>query len=290
MQKVVVITRTKDRPLFLKRAITSVSGQTYDKYVHVIVNDGGESGVIDELIASFNDDIRSRIKVFHRETASHAPDTIFNEAIGYVDSGYIAIHDDDDTWHPDFLSKTIKLLDDGAAGVVVRTDKVIEEVRSNDEIIPLKQSQYLAHIRAISLYQQCAENQLTPISFIYRRSAYKDVGGYDDTLPVVGDWEFGLRFLQKFDVEYLDPGFALANYHHRKTKANAGKSTFQNHDHRTYFNLVANRYLRQELASGAMGVGYIISNIRYNQNYIARLLSKVLPKVIVNRLKRQASE
>ena len=41
MTKVAVITRTKDRPIFLKRALLSVSSQTFSDYIHVVVNDGG---------------------------------------------------------------------------------------------------------------------------------------------------------------------------------------------------------------------------------------------------------
>lgn len=292
MHKVVVITRTKNRPVFLKRAIESVASQTYNDYIHLIVNDGGDADLVESIVSSFENDARKNIKIVHRETPSNAPDTIFNESIKRVKSDYIAVHDDDDSWHPQFLARTIELLDEGAQGVVVRTDKVIEEVASNnDRIRRRKVVQYLPHVKAINLYRQCAENQLTPVSFIYSRAAYESIGGYDDSLPVVGDWEFGIRFLQRYDVEYLDPGFALANYHHRNKRTQShSDSSFARHDHRYYFNLVSNRYLRQDLAEGRLGVGYIINDIRYNQAYIARLLSKVLPQNILARLKRRASE
>ncbi|WP_363323715.1 glycosyltransferase, partial [Accumulibacter sp.] len=39
---VAVITRTKDRPLLLQRALESVSGQSLTDIQWVIVNDGGE--------------------------------------------------------------------------------------------------------------------------------------------------------------------------------------------------------------------------------------------------------
>lgn len=38
--RVGIITRTKNRPLLLRRAIQSVANQTYKNYVHIIVNDG----------------------------------------------------------------------------------------------------------------------------------------------------------------------------------------------------------------------------------------------------------
>ncbi|HRE18551.1 MAG TPA: glycosyltransferase family A protein, partial [Rhodocyclaceae bacterium] len=47
---VAVITRTKNRPLMLARALDSVSRQTFRDALWVIVNDGGEPATV-ELIA-----------------------------------------------------------------------------------------------------------------------------------------------------------------------------------------------------------------------------------------------
>src|SRR5690606_2349689 len=129
MIKVAVITRTKDRPIFLARAIASVGHQTYNDYIPVIVNDGGREAEIEELISSQPEDVQAKIKLFHRPQSSNAPDTIFNESIDKVDSEYVAIHDDDDTWHEDFLLKTTSYLDENKhlAGVVVKAKKILEK-------------------------------------------------------------------------------------------------------------------------------------------------------------------
>ncbi len=278
--KVAIITRTKDRPIFLVRALQSVSAQTYDDYVHVIVNDGGDKSEVENIVTKY--DTAKKVQVFHREKASGAPDTIFNESIDKVDSEYVAIHDDDDTWHPDFLKQTVHLLGDGAKGVVVRTDKIIEKIEG-DGIRTIKMSHYMPDLRAVSLYRQCIDNQLTPIAFIYRRDAYVEAGKYDASLPVVGDWEFGIRFLQKYDVEYLDPGFALANYHHRKDKS--GQS-FADHSDRKYLTQVANKYLRQELNSGQLGVGFIMSSLRHDQDTLHGIVKRVIPRALHGKLRK----
>lgn len=278
--KVAIITRTKDRPVFLARALESVASQTYEDYIHVVVNDGGSKDEVEEVVA--HSSRKQSVLVFHREIASGAPDTIFNESIDRVDSDYIAIHDDDDTWHPQFLARTVKVLDDGASGVVVRTNKVVETV-DGSTLRTLKTTAYMPDILAVSLYRQCIDNQLTPIAFAYRRSAYEHVGKYNSTLPVVGDWEFGLRFLQQYDVEYLDPGFALANYHHRKA---SGDNSFAKHNHRKYFTQVANMYLRAEISDGKLGVGYIISKLKYDQDIRHGIVKQILPASIIRRLKK----
>ena len=48
---VAIITRTKDRPLLLRRAVESVLGQTHADWVHVIVNDGGDPAAVEQVVA-----------------------------------------------------------------------------------------------------------------------------------------------------------------------------------------------------------------------------------------------
>lgn len=281
MNKVAVITRTKDRPVFLDRAFKSVHNQSFDNFVHVVINDGGDVEQIEKQVSSLPVTWKNKIKLFHRPIASGAPDTIFNESIDRVESEYVAIHDSDDTWHPEFLSHTVKMLDEGCDGVVVRTDKVIESV-SGDNIKTIKTSHYMPEMSVVSLYKQCIDNQLTPISFIYKRSVYEEVGKYDESLPVVGDWEFGIRFLMKTDVEYLDPGFPLAFYHHRKS---TGDNSFSKHNHRLYVTKVANKYLRDEIKSGKLLIGYIMSDLKYRQDVRHGAFKRLIPKKILNRKK-----
>ena len=279
MAKVAVITRTKDRPQFLKRAIVSIAKQTYRDYIHVIVNDGGDRESVDDIVASLSDFQRDKTKVFHRAVSSNAPDTIFNESIDRVDSEYFAIHDDDDTWHPDFLKYTVEALDGGSelGAVVARANKVIEYMR-NGTIVEKKRLPYMPNMQAISLYRQCIDNQFTPIASLFRRSAYVEVGKFDSSLPVVGDWEFGIRLLMKYDAGFINPGYALANYHHR----NIGDDSFAKHDHRKYVTMIANKYLRSELREGKIGPGYIMSKLKYEDDKLKTIIKGLVPSAILS--------
>jgi glycosyltransferase involved in cell wall biosynthesis len=285
MVKIAIITRTKDRSVFLPRAIKSIAEQSYSDYVHVIVNDGGDEAAVEAIVAAQTPEVQSKIKLFHRPQPSGAPDTIFNECIDRVDSEYVAIQDDDDSWHKDFLKSVVECLDTNktAGGVVVRTDKVIEKVEGNSIKI-LKTERLLPDLEAISLYRQFIDNQLMTNAFVYRRSAYEVIGKYDETLPVVADWEFGMRFLQEFDVEFLNPGFALANYHHR---VGAKDNSFSRHSHRKYVTLVANKYLRKELKAGSFGAGYIMSDLKYRQDSRNDFIKRIIPKRVLKVIKRK---
>ena len=53
--RVVVVTRTKDRPVLLRRAMESVLSQSFQDWVHVVVNDGGDPVPVDWLAAEYRD-------------------------------------------------------------------------------------------------------------------------------------------------------------------------------------------------------------------------------------------
>lgn len=288
--KVSVITRTKDRVLLLERAIKSVHNQTEKDFIHVIINDAGDPGPVESLLERYKDLIGNRVKLIHNKE-SRGMEAASNKAVKSVDSTYVAIHDDDDSWHPEFLERSIKALEGSdAAGVVVRTDKITEQIIDDKTVKILKNERWMPDMKAVSLYRQCIDNQMTPITFLYRRSVYDEIGYYDEDLPVLGDWDFGIRLLQKYDVDFLDPGFALANYHHRKfTKGSSSNNSFGSgtDKHRYWSNRLMNKYLRQELADGRLGVGYIMSKLKYNQSNLATTVKRLLPGFVTNKLKKR---
>lgn len=255
--------------------------------MHIVINDGGVKEVVERTVEPY----KGKVKIIHNPE-SHGMEAASNKAIKSTESKYVAIHDDDDTWHPEFLQRTIEHLEQsGSMGVVVRTDKIIEELQDDGSALFVSSGQWMPDVKVINLYRQCIDNQMTPITFVYRRDAFNEIGYYDENLPVCGDWDFGIRFLLKWDVDFLDPGFALANYHHRKFKPGVeGNTSYAGNDKARYWtNYLMNKYLRQELAEGKVGVGYIMSKLRYDQHEKAEMVRRILPKFVANKLKKRIS-
>ena len=63
--RVAVITRTKDRPLLLRRAIRSVLDQTFKEWLLVIVNDGGSPDSVDLVVDAMADELSGQVVVLH---------------------------------------------------------------------------------------------------------------------------------------------------------------------------------------------------------------------------------
>ena len=108
MPHVSVVVRTKDRPVFLRRALNDIAAQTFTDWEIVIVNDGGDSAAVHAVAG--DSPCADRIT----EIDSPVPGgrcAAANAGIRAAKGEYIVLHDDDDLWHPDFLARTTAALD-----------------------------------------------------------------------------------------------------------------------------------------------------------------------------------
>lgn len=280
---VAIITRTKDRPLLLARAAESVSRQGYDSYLWVVVNDGGDEDVVRETIARCPVD-RRRIRLVSH-AGSRGMEAASNAGIQHVESDYILIHDDDDTLHPQFLEKAVSYLESPAGarygGVATGTEYVSEEIRG-DRVIEHERKPYMQWVRNIHLPELMAQNLFAPISFLYRRAVYDDIGGYNPDLPVLGDWYFNLEFLLRTDIKVLPE--VLAYYHHRDRGDSTRVGVYSNSviggqsKHEEFASVFRNMFLRKYAQSNAVAAslvsGYFATDLRNRiEHSTARLLS-----------------
>jgi len=267
---VAIITRTKNRPLFLIRCIKTVLAQQYQDWIHVIVNDGGDCCSVDEIVRKNHEAYRNRIKVIHN-LQSLGMEAASNIGVKNSESNYITILDDDDTWHPDFLSQCITSITSKRhpkiAGVVTHSSRVLEKVEQNggkDIIIEIRRKPFNQYLRTISIFQLAISNIFTVNSFVFERDALKTVGLYREDLPVLGDWEFNLRFALQYEIDVIPSTLSFFHVRVKGKNEHAANSIIKNIDeHYFYKTLIHNEYLRKEILSNQGGLSTIISSHYY---------------------------
>jgi glycosyltransferase involved in cell wall biosynthesis len=257
-----VVTRTKDRVVLLRRAIESVLHQSYRNWVMVIVNDGGSPREVDDLVEAYAAEAEGRIRVAHNPN-SLGMEGASKVGIDAIQSDLLIVHDDDDTWAPEFLSVAIDELlrvrtgFPGVQGVATYSLRVLETVRGNlVETETVEPFNDWVPPGLLSLDRMLAGNFIPPISFLFSRRAYEELGSVYEIIPYLGDWGFLIRFLCRYDV-YLVPQF-LAFYHWRIRSSSGGFSnsvTSELDRHRFYKQYLLNAWLREDFASGKAGVG-----------------------------------
>ena len=210
MPNVLIVTRTKNRPLLLARAIKSVQQQTFTDYLHVIVNDGGEEAEVEQLLSSF---ARDNINVIHNKH-SLGMEAASNVGLRFCVADYAVIHDDDDSWEPDFLLCMVAYLQANPeqAGVVCNIRQVFERVTEGD-VESISSRLFNPAVTQFKLADFFVCNQFVPIGFLYRYELHNKVGFFNESLKVCGDLEFHIRVLQDNLIAKLD--LCLANYHIR---------------------------------------------------------------------------
>jgi glycosyltransferase involved in cell wall biosynthesis len=261
--KVAIITRTKNRPLLLRRCIESVVNQTFQDWLHVIVNDGGDPTTVEGVVAAYTGKYGGRVRMIHNET-SVGMQNASNIGIRAVDSEFIAIHDDDDSWNPMFLAECVGYLDEAGIdsteqGVAVQSIWINEEIDSLGNIVELSRTDYLP-FESISLFQTASRNAFPPIAFLYRRKAHDTIGYFNQAFNELGDHDFNLRFLSHFDIGTLSKRLAGYHWRHQSNGSGYGNTVTDGvASHRKVLVKMQNHYLRQDLANQRLGLGFLIN-------------------------------
>lgn len=267
--RVAIITRTKDRDVLLRRSLESIASQTYQDFIHVIVNDGGDRKALEVVLSEYPS--KSRVIIDNKQPNMI---TALNVGIRAVDSEYVAILDDDDTWAPERLEKTITHLDKtGAKAVVVKMNVIVEEIKDGQIHKISEELHPQSGEGEISLFKQCYQNYLSNGIITYRRDVYEELSGYDETLATAEDWDFGIRLMLKYDVDFLRNEEPLFFYHQRPNQRGVdGNSVHAGvlQQEKT-ITVLRNRYLRNDLTTGQLGVGYIMNAIEHDDTAIVRL-------------------
>lgn len=247
--------RTRDRPLFLRRALDDVLAQDFAAWRLVIVNDGGDGSHVRTLVGEVGDIARGRIDVVDVPGGGGAMEAAANLGVAHGTEEFVVIHDDDDTWAPDFLSTTVAALDGDptAVAVAVETEIVYERI-TEDAIRETSRRPFPIPGGVLTLFDLLLANRVVPIAILVRRSAYEAIGLYDESLLAVGDWEFNLRLVRLGPVPVIS-GRPYAYWHQRPAaKGAASNSVFGDGDRHFHFDrIVRERALEEYVAQHGAG-------------------------------------
>lgn len=255
MPDVAIVVRTQNRPMLLERALLSITGQSFADWECVIVNDGGDPGPVDALIAALPASQRDRVRAVHHEQA-RGRWVSANAGVLATTAPLLTIHDDDDTWHPQFLERAHEHLREhpDADGVVSKVEIVWErlvEGRMEETGREIFQEQ----LHDVTLADTLLFNRFVPIGLLYRRSLHQELGLYDESLPVVGDWSFYLKVLQRGPLSYLGPT-PYAYWHQRVgvTGSQGNSVIAEDGAHTRHDWLIRDEALREHVAEHGLGL------------------------------------
>ena len=256
---VAILVRTKDRPRFLSRTLENIAQQTFTDYTVCVINDGGDEqatrAVIEASPLGSNAQDSSRVQLL--TTSGDNMEAASNAGLAATTSEYVAIHDDDDLWAPEFLERTVAALEE--SGALMCTTRVVERYErenADGEFEVYEERIFHDGLPGMGLQFLFRTNRAVPIGILYRRSLHELVGFYDESLPVVGDWEFNMRAASVADILLVDEPLAYWSLRPDAEGAEAN-SVKRQADHARFDSLVRARAIREDLQAGARPGAYL---------------------------------
>ena len=246
--RVTVVTRTRNRPLMLKRAVQSVGAQSFQELELVIVNDAGSTEPVESALESAPQWLKERTRVVTNET-SHGREAALEDGLAASSCEFFAIHDDDDSWEPGFLAACVAHLDEHPEhGAVAARCDLIDEIVTEEGLTERCRGPLAQDKESWTLIDTMVANYVPPISQLIRREVADRIGHWDGTLLTQADWDFNLRLLATSPVGFID-GEPLAHWHHRdSTDGTMGNSVVVDAVHHRTDNLaIRDRYARLSL-------------------------------------------
>jgi glycosyltransferase involved in cell wall biosynthesis len=262
-----VVTRTRNRHAFLVRAVEGILSQSYANWEHIVVNDGGSAEALEKLLAPFAERYAGRLKLIHLPVR-HGMQEAANAALAEASGEFVAIHDDDDCWHPDFLAEAVNFLvekgpESPYRGVVTQTVRVWEDVDETGHIAEVSREPYQP-LTEVNLFRAGYENPFPPIAFLYRRSAHAEIGLFNPAYSYAADLDFNLRFLARWEIGVIQR--PLAYYHWRRSASEAvyhNTVTAEPDVHGRLLNEWLNASLRSEVGGDPAKLGLAMNLSRY---------------------------
>ena len=259
---VAIIMRTKNRPVLLARALESVIQQSYTNWHLYLINDGGDTNSVNQLIELNFIDLDHKVTVIHNNY-SIGMEAASNCGLNIANEEYLVVHDDDDAWHPDFLKETVAYLNTEQQAVAVLTNCIIinEEIQE-DKSIQLGTMQWSNWQDQVDITNLIRNNVSPPICLLIRMSIAKQIGEFNKNLPVLGDWDYLLRLFRAGEIKTLNK--ILAYYYHRPNHSNTyGNSVIAGiNKHQAYHVEYRNSLVRQSILEnqGNYGILHILLN------------------------------
>lgn len=191
-----VVIPTHNRPHSLRCALESIAAQTYKHIEAIVVNDAGKD--ISGIIETFKDRLTIKYLV-HDVNKDRA--AARNTALKHASGQYIAYLDDDDIFYPDHIETALKILTNTNYKVVYTDAYRAHLIKCGDtyQVIGKDLPYSIDYVKGIFY-----ATNITPIlCIVHDRDCFNEVGMFDESLPVLEDWDLWIRMSDKYDFYHI---------------------------------------------------------------------------------------
>ncbi len=220
-----VIVRTCQRPEILKIALNSIRGQTYQNIQVVVVEDGENTA--ENMIRSQYSDLRCIYEATGKKVGRCKAG---NRAMELASGDFFNFLDDDDAFFPNHVECLVAILQKNqmlaAYSIAEERQVVVKTANPYQVLVKRKTVRYSQEYNRLLLY---SFNYIPIQCMMFHRSLYEMLGGLDETLDNLEDWDLWVRYSMKTDYVFVDQ--VTSCYHVPCRKSNRRKRSNELNDY-----------------------------------------------------------
>lgn len=193
---------------FLAEAIDSALAQTYRNTEVLVVNDGSsDNGATERIARSYGD----RIRYFSKPNGGVA--SALNLGISQMSGEYFSWLSHDDLYTEDKIKRNLDLLANipvsDRTKTIVYSDYVVFTDKPNNVVPVVMRSVESKDFR----YWITTENSLHGCTLLIPRTAFKDIGVFNENLRTTQDYDLWFRLATRYRFVHLSGCFVKARSH-----------------------------------------------------------------------------
>ena len=200
----------------MPRALQSVFSQTYpsDKYELIVVDDGSSDRSVDVARLFIKEKNEKNIKVTIVEKENGGTASARNAGVKASSGKFIGFLDVDDSYLPEKTSLSVKILS-SCPGIDIVYSDYITEWSDAEHSLTMKSPYSLDR-----LLESCV---ISTNSFV-KRSAIDRVGGFDESIKIIEDYDLWLRICGSGGMAKHIPTHLFTYSEHELSKTNQEKT------------------------------------------------------------------
>lgn len=196
-----IIVRTNQRPEMLKEALTTIKNQTYQNLEIIVVEDGSPKSK--ELVE--NNFKSSNIK-YYATNEKVGRTKLANIGLALATGKYFNFLDDDDLLYADHIEVLVTSLINNHSYKIAYTI-AFETPTKLISMDPYIYEEVCYSIEFNSKFDKqllLIQNYFPIQSVLFSKEIYDELGGMDETLEVLEDWDYWLKLSTKYEFLYIE--------------------------------------------------------------------------------------
>jgi glycosyltransferase involved in cell wall biosynthesis len=207
-----VVLPAYNRAATIRPAIESVLRQTRADFELIVVDDGSSDNTL-EVVRSIED---PRIRVI-ASTPNRGVSAARNVGIRNAKGTWVAFQDSDDEWLPRKLERQMELIEQpGQTGIACYCGMVIvgglTETAGRRTQVRYIPDPSIAKVDGQLLETLISASLASTQTLIVRRDMLLEVGGFDEQLPALVDWDCVLRLARKGTFMFVDDPLVIQRF------------------------------------------------------------------------------